>query len=104
MKPLILALVLTACGSKEKSIQALRDTVQIIHDTAFERRPPVVTNASARTAQSSVLTRCLAAARFQARSYDETHGAPSALQSEARDANMLSNCRLRPQVYLPELR
>jgi hypothetical protein len=62
--------------------------------------PPKVT----RKAETSVMARCLAAARLQARAHDELAGAPSPLQYSARDAGYVSICKTMPCVFLPELR
>ncbi|HEY5085774.1 MAG TPA: hypothetical protein VII66_00310 [Gemmatimonadaceae bacterium] len=80
--------------------------------TALERK---VRAESAKPA--SVMDRCLAAGRLQARAADEnmarihampgsdeTSAPPSPDEAEARDANIISICTTMPGIYLPELR
>jgi len=92
-----LPVLATACSSPERQIV---HEYRIVDDTV---RAPL-DSAAPRTAASSVFTRCLKAARLQARAHDETFGGYSALQDSARDANNVSICRTMPEIYLPELR
>lgn len=49
---ILLAIVFAACDSGEKRIVQdtvrVRDTVQIVHDTLYEKRAPIVTKSSHR--------------------------------------------------------
>jgi hypothetical protein len=99
----------TACSSPEPRV--VHDTV-FVHDTVrldakqgqSSKTLPIRQPGQTAASESSVFTRCLAAARLQGRASDERTGAPSELQIEARDANFQSLCKSMPGIYLPELR
>jgi hypothetical protein len=117
---LLLILAIAACGSEQEKTASERPAVRIVHDTVHdtvwmpakvaasgkrasrrvEASEDPASETRAATIESSVFTRCLAAARLQARAHDEAFGGYSALQDSARDANNVTICKLSPDIYL----
>jgi hypothetical protein len=73
-----------------------------VEDSPIERASSLP--APSARGESTVMGRCLLAARLQIEASDERTGRPSQLQYDAREANVRSICKTMPAAYLPELR
>lgn len=99
-----ITLFMLAAGCEANSPpRVVHDTVWV-HDTVRVPQKSVVMTRPKPSEESSVMERCLRAAHVQTASSDELTGAPSAIQDQAREANLVSICTSMPGIYLPELR